>query len=216
MKQKCSKECEDPSCLKCSYIDHIQEISNFLTHEECDYIIQKSSEQFQDSTLGEERAVNYRMRSSSSSHFDGWEDPKIKAIYERASEMYNLRAEYIEPLQCVAYEEYQFYKPHFDASDSTKSKKGRRWGTIFVYLNDDFEGGETFFPNIDLKITPKKGKAIFFHNFNHEKKVHLYSKHAGLPVLKGKKYGLNIWLKTHSQRLKEEQPKETAIPEEHA
>jgi hypothetical protein len=47
-----------------------------------------------------------------------------------------------------------------------------RYATI-LYLNDDYEGGELFFRNIDLEIKPKKGSLLifpgteeFFHGVN--------------------------------------------------
>lgn len=48
-----------------------------------------------------------------------------------------------------------------------------------IYLNDDFEGGETTFPG--LWIAPKQGTALIFMH-------HLY--HSGREVTKGIKYVL--------------------------
>lgn len=40
-----------------------------------------------------------------------------------------------------------------------------------IYLNDDFEGGETEFENL-LTVTPEKGTAlIFYHPLRHEGKA---------------------------------------------
>ena len=78
--------------------------------------------------------------------------------------------------------------------------------TIFCYLNDlpdDNAGGETTFPHIGqeggVKVRPKAGRAVIFSNVKlsmggdylvpDERTVH-----EGLPVLKGIKYGLNIWI----------------------
>lgn len=52
--------------------------------------------------------------------------------------------------------------------------------TFLIYLNDDFEGGETNFRNIG-KVNPKAGSAlVFLHPLFHE----------GKEVLQGKKYVL--------------------------
>jgi len=41
--------------------------------------------------------------------------------------------------------------------------------TLVFYLNDDFEGGETDFPELDRKIAPKAGRALLFqHRILHE------------------------------------------------
>jgi len=36
--------------------------------------------------------------------------------------------------------------------------------TLVFYLNDDFEGGETDFPELDQRITPRKGSALLFQH----------------------------------------------------
>jgi len=49
-----------------------------------------------------------------------------------------------------------FFKPHNDyfsgsAYDKHCLQSGNRTFTLMIYLNDDFEGGGTNFPNMDLK-----------------------------------------------------------------
>jgi hypothetical protein len=57
-----------------------------------------------------------------------------------------------------------FYKPHYDAccfgSCDTENAKGKqlltntqRKKTLLVYLNDNFEGGETIFPNLNTSLS---------------------------------------------------------------
>jgi len=36
--------------------------------------------------------------------------------------------------------------------------------TLVFYLNDDFEGGETEFPELNQRITPRKGRALLFQH----------------------------------------------------
>ncbi len=41
--------------------------------------------------------------------------------------------------------------------------------TLVFYLNDDFTGGETLFPELDRCITPRRGRALLFqHRVLHE------------------------------------------------
>ncbi len=60
--------------------------------------------------------------------------------------------------------------------------------TFMIYLNDDFDGGETSFddaysdePFDEFKITPRRGMALFFEHGVH---------HKGEPVRSGRKYVL--------------------------
>jgi hypothetical protein len=56
---------------------------------------------------------------------------------------------------------------------------------LIIYLNDDFEGGETEFPELKLKIKPVKGKGILFHNTDDNQVIHKKSIHKGNEVLGG-------------------------------
>jgi hypothetical protein len=54
--------------------------------------------------------------------------------------------------------------------------------TVLVYLNDDFEGGQTrFMEQLDEVVEPERGAAVLFqHKIRHE----------GCEVRRGKKYAL--------------------------
>ena len=49
-----------------------------------------------------------------------------------------------------------------DHGDVTSHEGGKRFLIMMVYLNDDFEGGETVFPVLGDTITPKKGRLLLF------------------------------------------------------
>ena len=51
------------------------------------------------------------------------------------------------------------FKEHVDI---TSHEGGKRFLIMMVYLNDDFEGGETEFPVLGDKVKPKKGKLLVF------------------------------------------------------
>jgi hypothetical protein len=42
----------------------------------------------------------------------------------------------------------------------------RLWGSV-IYLNDDYEGGETFYPNLGISVSPQAGMAVV-HRGNEE------------------------------------------------
>ena len=81
------------------------------------------------------------------------------------------------PLRIYRYEVGQFFGVHEDqsyfAEDGSQSLL-----TFMVYLNDDFEGGETEFVDHDARIVPKTGMALLFQH---------RVLHAGLSVTKGTK-----------------------------
>lgn len=58
----------------------------------------------------------------------------------------------------VRYEIGEQYKPHTDYFKNSKSlgTKGNRIATVLTYLESPEEGGETYFPTINLKVKPEK------------------------------------------------------------
>ena len=53
--------------------------------------------------------------------------------------------------------------------------------TFMIYLNEDFAGGSTHFPDFDVNVIPTTGAALFFQHA---------LRHAGRPVDQGRKYVL--------------------------
>lgn len=46
--------------------------------------------------------------------------------------------------------------------DVTDYDSARRFLVLFFYLNDEFEGGETVFPQLNIMAKPKQGRLIMF------------------------------------------------------
>ena len=62
----------------------------------------------------------------------------------------------------------QYFASHYDGSFERVPLVEQSWVTMLVYLNEDFEGGQTSF--IDGEIEPETGLAAFMtqHNYLHE------------------------------------------------
>ena len=83
-----------------------------------------------------------------------------------------------EQFRFYKYELNQRFKRHIDGSFVKNDLEQSRI-TFMIYLNDNFQGGETKFD--EIVITPKLGDALFFiHELKHE----------GCPVKNGIKYAL--------------------------
>lgn len=83
-----------------------------------------------------------------------------------------------EQFRFYKYEINQRFKRHIDGRFKRNDLEESRI-TFMIYLNDDFEGGETHFG--DLVIKPKMGTALcFIHEIKHE----------GCLVTKGVKYAI--------------------------
>ena len=212
------------------FSDFYYEIDNVLTNEECDYIINDAKDKLSESTVmsidnnGEYIDVKDTVRTSNHTFL---KNNLHKNIIEKAEKLINKYSQVnvsykqFEQIQVVRYKPTQEYKEHFDIchpfqayEDQLKTCKEEfkkfnsvRYATIIFYLNDGFNGGETYFPDINKKIIPKKGKALIFFNCTYNKDTNQTglcdvignSKHAGLPVIQGKtneKWIANIWVRT--------------------
>lgn len=79
---------------------------------------------------------------------------------------------------------------------------GSRIFTLFTYLTDVDEGGETEFPELGLKVTPKKGRAVLWPSvldMDPTKEDHR-TVHIAQPPVSGMKYSINSWI--HSRDFK--------------
>lgn len=69
------------------------------------------------------------------------------------------------PTKVARYKTGGYFKLHTDHVDTFNDLVcGGRVGTLMIYLNDLFEGGETEFPNLNVLVEPSVGDALFFHN----------------------------------------------------
>lgn len=105
----------------------------------------------------------------------------VKAISTRLHECVSEKFQVAglgQSLECYRYQEDEFVAPHRDTSRKISSNIWSNM-TLVIYLNNDFEGGETCFSQSEIKVTPELGKAVLFeHSILHE----------GAKVFKGLKY----------------------------
>ena len=182
----------------------VEEIHNFLTKVECDTIIRISSDKLFESEVFKKEgdSQDTTVRISKQCWLKDDDDLIIQNISQRIAARTNTRLNLQEQLQVVKYDPNGFYKPHFDACDSVSQDfcermdrgMGPRYITFIMYLNDEFEGGETFFPNINKKIIPEMGKAAIFYSVNKDCMLLQKSLHGGLPVQNGQKWIANKWI----------------------
>jgi hypothetical protein len=134
--------------------------------------------------------VETAVRSSSSVVLHDRNHPVLARLYRECGAREGVDPFCIEHIQCVRYKRGQKFKPHFDGGVNLP-----RLTTYLLYLNDDFTGGETYFPLLDLSVAPVAGSCLRFPSCDREGRVLWPSEHGGLPVSEGVKYALNIWVR---------------------
>lgn len=91
---------------------------------------------------------------------------------------------------------YDFVRPGEEAGFAHELRViGQRVVTFLIYLNDDYEGGETEFPRLDWRFKGKAGDALVWWNLSEAGVPEPLSLHAGLPVTKGEKWLFSKWVR---------------------
>ncbi|EEL49812.1 Prolyl 4-hydroxylase alpha subunit [Bacillus cereus Rock3-44] len=171
-------------------------LENVLSDEECESLIELSKDSMKRSKIGASREVD-NIRTSSGTFLE--ENETVAIIEKRVSSIMNIPVEHGEGLHILKYTPGQEYKAHYDYfAEHSRAAENNRISTLVMYLNDVEEGGETFFPKLNLSIAPKKGSAVYFEYFYNDKSLNELTLHGGAPVIKGEKWVATQWMKRRS------------------
>lgn len=189
----------------------ISTTESFASIAECDWLMArakprlKAAEVYDPHSQGGARVENIRNNTDTS--FDIVQsDLILMAVRERIAKLAQLQAEEFEPTMVLHYTPGQSFAPHFDFVEPSAphlardiTEHGQRVATFLLYLNDDFEGGETEFPLLDWRYKGRKGDAVLFWNVDANSHPDQRTLHAGLQPTRGEKWVLSQWMRRHSQ-----------------
>lgn len=188
----------------------IVEYSNIFTPEECKTLIglASSHKMIQSEVLvnsyGKDSSVDKDARKSKQVWLRDTVHPLLQRTADFTASITKFPLENQEETQIVMYEPGGMFVPHFDPCAQIKEdpefcKKMNRGAeqrryTLLIYLNDDYEEGETEFVNIGVKIKPKAGKGILFQSTYDDHEIIEQSMHKGCEVKKGNKWIFTKWV----------------------
>jgi prolyl 4-hydroxylase len=180
----------------------IFEIIDFLDNDSCNELcklILGNNCASATSDINNSNVVN-SFRTSKTSHFI--DSPLIKKVNVKIERTLGIHQDHGEFLQGQLYDMGNEFKAHTDffQPDTTEYEThcnhvGNRTWTFMIYLNTVTSGGNTYFPNIDLSISPVRGKAIVWNNLNFDGTPNYDTLHCGEPVLSGSKYVITKWFR---------------------
>jgi hypothetical protein len=111
----------------------------------------------------------------------------------------------LEASSVLHYHPGQEFRPHYDFGDPAEpgyakqvAEYGQRVLTFLIYLNEDYEGGETDFPLVSWRYKGRTGDAMLFHNVLASGQPDRCMLHAGLPPLTGEKWLFSQWVRSRS------------------
>jgi len=129
-------------------------------------------------------------------------DVVLAVVRERIARAAGLPVPGLEWTQVLHYAVGQAFDWHVDWLDpatpgyaSDLAARGQRIATCLVFLNDDFEGGETAFEAGGLRHRGRKGDALMWANTLPDGSIDRRTRHAGLPPTRGEKWVLSQWLR---------------------
>ena len=172
-----------------------------LDTQSCTEIIKEFSPRNSPSYVTDGNKVSKSKLRSSSSSLIKKEEEKIYQLRKKTCSLLNWNFEDSERFQFITYKKGEKYAPHFDAFDLNQMKKisnrkiTQRIYTNIIYLNENFEGGDTYFPKLGISIQAEAGMMLSFENcIDGTNFINPFSIHESLPITKGKKNILITWL----------------------
>jgi hypothetical protein len=141
-------------------------------------------------------SVPDQMRSNSIVSFDLADIDVVQAAVQcRMAAACGVPVENAEGPTILHYSVGQQITNHFDfvnleAADYEQliEQRGERIITFLLYLNDDYDGGETDFPRLRVRHKGRRRGGLFFTNALPNGKPDLRMVHAGLPPTRGEKW----------------------------
>lgn len=135
-------------------------------------------------------------------------DVVIEVLRARISAATRLPEPIFETPQVMHYTIGQEFKRHYDFLDPNQRgpaldivRRGQRIATFLIYLNDDFEGGETIFPDVNISFRGRTGDALFWGNVDSSGQPDRLTSHTGVPPTSGEKWIFSQWIRDRSPAL---------------
>lgn len=190
----------------------IRSIAQFLAPEICDWMVERAAPLLTPAAVFDysgaaAAAARESGRTNSESTFGLFElDLIILLVRERIASATGLSSAAMEATKVFHYAPGQSFERHFDfleteepAGAARVAEEGQRLATFLVYLNDDFDGGETDFPLVPYRHRGRRGDALYFANVNAQGQVDRSTLHAGLPPTGGEKWLLSQWIRDRAR-----------------
>lgn len=97
-----------------------------------------------------------------------------------------------------ASDHYDFVNPAIPDYAGEIARNGQRVVTFLVYLNDEYEGGETSFPTLGFSHKGRRGQGLFFVNAHADMQPDLRMLHAGRPPTRGVKWIVSQFIRSRA------------------
>jgi len=184
----------------------METFEQFISTELCDWFISRAAPRLKAATVydpkdGSNLKTDARTNTTAAFPIADTDLP-LMMTQARITKLTGLRVPRLEPPVVLHYEVGEQFAPHYDflnpqvpAFAKELAENGQRVATFLIYLNDDFEGGETDFPVLNRKFKGRKGDAILFWNLDPQGVPDERTRHAGVSPTSGEKWLFSQWLR---------------------
>lgn len=185
---------------------HIQVIEKFIPPAACDWLITQARGQLSRATIYD-KATGGTTVDSRRTNSQCDLDVEIMGaltfvIRGRIAAITRRQDVAMEVPKVLHYQPGETFAKHFDFLNPAEpayaqeiSTRGQRTDTFLIYLNDDFDGGETQFPLIGYSYVGGKGDALLFRNVDASGAPDQGTMHVGMPPTSGQKWLFSQWIR---------------------
>jgi len=177
----------------------VHSIPAVLSDEVCEWLIEQSRPRLErarvyDSAVDKE--VTHHDRTNTAATFS-FPDLGLVHVFTQArmAAACGLPMRNMEACAVLHYDIGEQIRNHFDFVNPNSAtyaqelqRTGQRVLTFLIYLNDDYEGGETDFPRLGIRHRGRRGDGLYFVNALPNRDPDLRMVHAGRPVTRGEKW----------------------------
>lgn len=179
---------------------------NFVTDAVCEWLIERARPNLKRALIYDPaggKDVADHMRTNSAAGFDLVQADVVQvAVQYRMSAAVGIAVHQMEGPTVLHYavgeqitNHYDFVNPRIPNYEAEIARRGERIITFLVYLNDDYEGGETDFPELGLRYHGAKRDGLFFTNALPNGQPDLRMVHAGLPPKNNEKWLMSQFIR---------------------
>lgn len=177
----------------------VQRFKQFIPLNVCEWLIRQSASRLQPALVydaANRRNIRYKTRTNSIAQFNLVENDVIHfLLQEKMSAACGVPMVQMEATAILNYQVGQQISNHYDFVDPDLpnyaqeiADNGQRIITFLIYLNDDYTGGETAFPELGFEHKGTAGEGLYFVNALPDGSSDLRMLHAGNPPLAGEKW----------------------------
>jgi hypothetical protein len=187
----------------------VRSMPSFVPLPVCELFIERSK-----GRLGRARVYDalkreettHKTRTNTAASFGLLDTDVVQILVQaRMSQACGIPMSNMEPTTVLHYGVGEEITNHFDFVDPKTpnyeeeiATNGQRVITFLLYLNDDYEGGETEFPKMGIKHKGQAGEGLYFVNALPSGEADVRTVHAGRPPLKGEKWIVSQFIRDNA------------------